>query len=812
MNRLSTFCIFLSLFITFQTAFSQKESIKGTVFDAKNGAPLAFVNIVLNQGNFSGTTDIDGKFELEINQTVQSIRFSYVGYETLEISQPKTDKKLSIKLQPKEILLQEVIVVPGINPAHRIIQNVIDNRDLNNPKKLNSFSYTSYDKLVLTVDTTKILKVDTARADTSDGQKLNKFLTERDFFILETVTERTFQSPDKSIEKVIASRISGFQDPIFTFLLSQVQSTDFFDEMIRIADKNYINPISRGSTKKYLFILENQMPTGDHDTIFTITYRPFIHTNFDGLKGTITIHSDQWAIQNVIAEPAREENGISIKIQQLYEKVDGLHWFPAQLNTDIIMSTAQVVSGGKYYPMVGIGKSYLRDIEINPEVKKIRNSEIAIEVKPDAADKDEVYWSQFRSDSLTNRDLETYRFMDSIGEAKNLDRLAKTFETMLTGKIPLKFVDLDMNRFIRINAYEGFYTGIGLHTNDRISGIFKIGGFWGYGFKDKQAKFGGDFSIKPSKNSQTALQIAYKEDVIESGGSYFLGMNTFIWDERNYRQFYISQMDFTKSLDINLGFRALTHFRWEIGYTKQDKQSFYGYEYQPTNDTLLRSNAFDFSEFRLAMRFAFREKFMQTNRNLLSLGTNYPIFWVTYTHGSVQFAGQTTGYNKFQIQCEKTIQTKYLGKTNLLFQGGIIDANIPATNLFYAPASFTPFGLYAPASFSTMRMNEFLSDRYFSAFLTHDFGKLLFRKGHFQPEFVVSLNAGYGSLKHPEVHKNIQFNTMEKGFYESGLLINNLLKLPAIKLGVGTFYRFGSYAYPEIDKNFGYKFTMQVGF
>jgi hypothetical protein len=787
--------------------------MKGTVLDANTGSALAFVNIFINNSSFGGTTDIDGKFDLTTASPISHLRFSYVGYETLEVTRRVQTKRLVIKLQPKEVLLDEVIIYPGVNPAHRIIQNLIDNRDKNDPKKLNAFAYTAYDKMVMTIDTTRVIKIDSTRADTtSSPAKLKKFLAEKDFFILETVTERTFKAPDKSHEKVLATKISGFKDPIFTFLLSQAQSTDFYNDAINIAGKSFISPVSSGSLNKYLFILENQIATDNNDTIYTISFRPLLNTNFDGLQGVLTIHSDKWAIKNVIAQPSREENGFSIRIQQLYEKVDSSHWFPVQLNTDIILNSAQVASGNKYYPMVGIGKSYLRDIFLNPESCKQKYSSIAIEVKPDASEKSEDYWNQFRVDTLSVRDRATYGFMDSVGKAENLDKKAKAFETLLTGKIPFNIVDFEIDKFFRINAYEGFYGGLGFHTNNRISDVFKVGAFWGYGFNDRAMKFGGDFSIKIHKSSLSIVRLAYKQEVIESGSSYFLGQNDFIWNEENFRFFFVSQMDFTKSADFSYGFRAPKHFQWEIGLSQQEKKTLYGYTFQSSTDSLQNTNSFRFSEIRLAMRFAFREKFLQTNRNILSLGTDFPIVWFTFAHGIANFSNIDQSYNKFELLIKKTFKTNYYGNLNVQLQAGYIDTSIPATNMFYAPATYRSIGLYAPASFTTMRMNEFLSDTYLTMFLTHDFGKLIYRKGNFQPEMAVALNIGYGALNNKAYHKGLQFNTLEKGFYESGILINNLLRLPALKLGVGTFYRFGHYAFPEVGKNFGYKFTMQVGF
>ena len=42
------------------------------------------------------------------------------------------------------------VAVPAANPAHRIINLVVENRVKNDPERKNSFSYTAYEKTIFT--------------------------------------------------------------------------------------------------------------------------------------------------------------------------------------------------------------------------------------------------------------------------------------------------------------------------------------------------------------------------------------------------------------------------------------------------------------------------------------------------------------------------------------------------------------------------------------------------------------------------------------------------------------------------------------
>ena len=110
--------------------------------------------------------------------------------------------------------------------------------------------------MVITANIDSLTLFDTAILD-STQREAYKFFEKQDFFMLETVTERKYMSPGLNQENVLATRVSGFKDPMMAFMISQVQSTSFYDDFIRILGSNYINPISRGSTKKYFFTLED---------------------------------------------------------------------------------------------------------------------------------------------------------------------------------------------------------------------------------------------------------------------------------------------------------------------------------------------------------------------------------------------------------------------------------------------------------------------------------------------------------------------------------------------------------------------------
>jgi hypothetical protein len=160
-----------------------------------------------------------------------------------------------------------------------------------------------------------------------------------------------------------------------------------------------------------------------------------------------------------------------------------------------------------------------------------------------------------------------------------------------------------------------------------------------------------------------------------------------------------------------------------------------------------------------------------------------------------------------------SFKTRMLGTTTVWITGSAVDGRVPVSDLIAGRGSAGGgFSLWSPVSFSTMKPSEFVSDREGALFFTHSFGKLLYRAGKFEPEPALLFNAGFGSLKYPGDHNNIFFSTMEKGYYETGVAINNIFTTPFSGLGIAVLQRIGPYRHPEARKNTVARLTFSFAF
>jgi hypothetical protein len=68
---------------------------------------------------------------------------------------------------------------------------------------------------------------------------------------------------------------------------------------------------------------------------------------------------------------------------------------------------------------------------------------------------------------------------------------------------------------------------------------------------------------------------------------------------------------------------------------------------------------------------------------------------------------------------------------------------------------------------------------------------------------------GWGWLENTADHQNINLQSFSEGYFETGLLLDNLLSVNFFSYGFGIYYRLGSYAFDHYADNFAYKFSLR---
>jgi hypothetical protein len=70
----------------------------------------------------------------------------------------------------------------------------------------------------------------------------------------------------------------------------------------------------------------------------------------------------------------------------------------------------------------------------------------------------------------------------------------------------------------------------------------------------------------------------------------------------------------------------------------------------------------------------------------------------------------------------------------------------------------------------------------------------------------------WGRLNNADNHFNIPIKTPDKGYFESGFLVNNIFTNNFTGLGIGVFYRYGPYNIGNTLNNLAFKLSATLAF
>lgn len=785
------------IFLFFQGISQTSYFIK----DQTNNESIPFSKIVTNTGQ-PIISDLDGVFQLT-DTTIQTLLITSFGYKDTLVSFDKISNH-QILLMPLSREIQEVVILPGENPAHRIMDLVIANRKKNNPTENDAFRYESYSKFIFDLNPEAIASIPDT---TTDSMLINirNFFIDKHLFILENASRRTFIPPSRDKEEIIAYKVSGFSNPIFSTFANEMQSFSFYENQFQLLGKTYINPIAFGGTRRYLFILEDTTIIGK-DTTFTISFRPRKGKNFDGLKGRLYINTNGYAVEKVITEPDIVDTSMVVQIVQEYSLIGGEKWFPSKLSTEMSFITAVFTNKLKNGYMQCKGNTYIKNVEFNPKgVKKYTFDNASISTAENANEIDEKTWKDsLRVYEITDKEKNTYTTIDSISKAEHLEKSVTFIQNFIEGKIPIGYFNIDAVRLINYNGYEGTRLGFGLENSKKMMKKIIIGGYFGYGLKDRTWKYGGYSEIQLYRPKSIKLHLAYQHDVAERGGTAFQKEVFNLKSPDLYRRIFIRNMDKQRLAEVVLSGFITSNFKLSLIGNYQRIYYSDGYLFTPFDPTTYFSvYSFDAAETAFEIKWNIREKVMQLGDIRVPKGTQYPKIALKVTKGWKGVAESDYNYLRLKLEISQDISIRGAGKLSWLLSGSQTIGDVPLFLQQVAVGTGKNWNLSVRNTFETISPSEFYASQQAALFTRFTFFAFKTKKKWFNPQISLYHAIGYGTMKNTSNH-SVTFKTMEKGFYEGGIIIDRIYGT----LGMGVFYRYGAYSDVNWQNNLMFKISL----
>lgn len=397
----------------------------------------------------------------------------------------------------------------------------------------------------------------------------------------------------------------------------------------------------------------------------------------------------------------------------------------------------------------------------------------------------------------------------SLSEVKKDSTKKKEFLKYIgNGYFPTKYFNFDLRYLIKFNQYEGVRTGLGGVTNKAFSEKFRINSYGVYGFRDHRFKYSIGGGIRLAERTSTWLNLSYTNDLQETGSTKFLTDGRFFqFFEPRLLNIDLFHKHITKALAIEHQVHPKLLSEAEFAISNIDPTYQYGYV---IDDQILTS--FHLSTAIFALHWSPFSKFQTVKRRTVETKIGYPKFSLQYTKSFNNVFESNIGLSKIDFKTIHRFGNFNKSFVEIALVSGIASGNVPLTHLYHAyPNNINKqtilqrFSVAGLNSFETMYFNEFFSDKFVTTQLKY-FLKPFEIAPRFKPQMVLITRYALGDIREPQRHLYVNFDSLKKGFTESGFEINKLF----FGFGLSFTYRYGAYHLSKESDNFALKFTFNV--
>lgn len=680
------------------TLHSMAATVRGTLKD-KNGKPIAFALLKVEESNITATSNENGAYELELSEGDYVIVASYMNYvSTAEYIEVGTeDIKLDFTLIHQEYQLQEVVVTDKMEDLGvRIMRKVIQKRK-EHEKQIQSLETEIYLKgsLKLMKTPTKVFGI--TIADSNKAEMGLDSAGQGIVYLLEQHTDYYYQAPNKTYNKIKSVRTSGDSRGLgFAQMPSIINIYENNIEILQgLNDRGFISPASTNALLYYNFKFEGGYEDkGVYINKIKVTPKRRFEPLFEGY---VYVIDDKW-IFSAVALTLTRESGIDIldtlTLQQTYRPYG---------NTDIWIIQNQAIIPYLNLMGFGIGGSFITNYNeqklnetIDPSVFK---SKYLSEYENDALDKSKEYWDSTRVIPLTTEEVKDFVKKDSmevVYKEKSLENANKTFYTF--GLLPMILTGSGISKgedrfrinpiieMINFNSVEGLNLTVSptftkkLYNNQSITA--KLSTRYGFSGKDWYNK-----GMVHYRKNDTNMQGKYWSATIE-GGRYISDItnlepmtefyNTFStlygW---NYLKFYESNF-----LNLNFKTNKSNGWNYQLNARYEDRsplENTNDYTFEKANKSRLTPNnppelpTFNPHQALVisgSINYQPGWKYIKYPKYVSPVPSGAPIFSLAYSKGIADILGSDVDFDKIQVGIRHSVRMKLLGVLDYNIIGG----------------------------------------------------------------------------------------------------------------------------------------------
>jgi hypothetical protein len=814
--------VFISVMLFSLVAKGQYTRVLGTISDAQTGDPIPFVNVYLKGTSVGATTGFDGKYTIKTQSKADTLVVSVMGYRTQYFElKVHAYQEINAQLETNDITLEEVIILPSENPAHRILKNVIASKDSNDMDKLNFYAVEIYNKIQIDLNNItdefkqrRVFKPFEFIFEHVDTSALNGKVY-LPVMMSEAVSDFYYQrSPSVQKEVIKASQVSGINnESVSKFLGNMYQQVNVYENFVTVYDKNFASPIADFGKRYYRYYLVDSANMNGH-WCYKLMFKPKRKKELT-FTGEIWISDTTWAVKEVsmkVVENLNINYVNAFEINQTYEQNERGRWL---LSLDKILVDFNVIDNNKTLTGFYAHKttSYVDYRFDREEVERKLKTNTDVDVMEHAFYRDKQYWDSIRHFELNTEESLVYEMVDTITNLPAFRTYYDIIAMVTTGFLHTDVIDFGPYfTTVSFNAVEGLRLRVGGRTSNIWNERLRLYGHVAYGLMDERFKYGGGFIYLFNRNPRRGVGVEYKFDMEQLGES----VNAFRQD--NIMASLLRRRPFTKLTMVE---QITSYYEHEYVQGISNKITFRRRNIFPLKDQKFsifeqgQNRIYDnliSSEIELNFRFAYKETYLVDKFNRTNLGTRYPIFNIWLSYGIPDFWESDFEYFKLTTSLTQWFNIRNLGWSRYAIDAGKIFGTLPFALLEIHPGNETySFDRFA---FNKMNYYEFISDAYISLYFSHHFDGFFLNRIPLMRELewreVVYFRGLVGELSEKnKKYSRFPLNSgwLNEPYYEVGVGVENIFKV--LRLDAG--WRLSYLDNPDISR-FGLMATLYLSF
>ncbi|MCE7064229.1 DUF5686 and carboxypeptidase-like regulatory domain-containing protein [Dyadobacter sp. CY326] len=806
------------------TAIAQSTTIKGTITDAKTGETLPFVSILIPGTTMGTASDADGKYALTLREEYKTVKFTYVGYLSIEKPiTPGIEQVINIKMAVDASMLKEVTIKGRgryrnkDNPAVQLIREVIAHKDQNKMAANNFVEYEQYEKISF------------ALSNLSDNFKEKRIFRNYQFlfqdqdstamggknllpaYIQEKLSQIYFRKNPYTIKQwVLANRRAEFDakfidnDGLSAYFNRLYEDVNLYENDISIATNLLLSPIANSAPTFYKFFIRDTIKTNT-PWLVELGFVPRNKTDmlFEG-KLFITLDGN-YGVQNAYLTVNKDINlnfMRDLEARLEYEKGPDGRYHPVKTTLGMEFALGEK-NAGFYGQRVVNFKNYTLNQSRPDSVYAGPGEEIAFnpEVKTG-----EAYWANARHLPLEAMELNIYKNVDTLQTIPSFRRTMDIATLLLSGYKSFGKVEIGpVNTFYSFNPVEGFRLRFGGRTTTDFSKRVYFETYAAYGFKDQKWKYflSGTYSFNNKSVYHFPLnyiRASYQRDTkIPGQDLQFVQEDNFLLSFKrgdNNRWLYndVYKLEYVREFE--------SRFSYKIGFTqwRQTPAGILRYERLNDEGELENVGGLSNTEANVELRYAPHEQYYQGKLYRTPIINKYPIFTLRYNAGlKGVFEGQNR-YHNVSANITKRVYLSQFGYADVTAEGSYILGNkvlFPLLTVHRANQTYA----YQLNSYNLMNFLEFVSDHYASLDVQYYMNGFLFNKipllkklklrevfsfkglmGGLRDENNPAMNPGLFRFPIDEQGRPISYTLSREPYIEGSVGIANIFKLLRVDL------------------------------